>query len=36
MLFDKYPDFQEQTNVEMKKEKIKAFAESLGISNVKF
>ena len=36
MLFDKYSDFQEQTNVEMKKEKIKAFAESLGINNVKF
>ncbi len=36
MLFDKYPEFQEQNNVEMKREKIMAYAESLGINNVKF
>lgn len=36
MLFDKYPEFQEQNNVEMKRKKIMAYAESLGINNVKF
>lgn len=36
MLFDKYTDFQLQKNIEIKKEKIKAYAESLGINDVKF